>query len=192
MGGRGFKSHRGLRQAKPRRGGGLRCGCVSTALVCACTTLMCSYQGACINVIQMRHHKTRYVLAPLAEWFKCLCWHAITTNARCLPATSARLKSRCSCSSAGDKKEQEKLAHIVLVFAVAADFSATLLNISMAQRPMRDALNCPCGGAHFARQNHPNHVCVGGGGGVGSESGIDHAKASIYVAKTFTHVQLRA
>ena len=153
---------------------------------------MCSHQGACINVIQMRHLKTRYVLAPLAEWFKCLCWHAITTNARCLPATSARLKSRCSCSSAGDKKEQEKLAHIVLVFAVAADFSATLLNISMAQRPMRDALNCPCGGAHFARQNHPNHVCVGGGGGVGSESGIDHVKASTYSAKTFTHGQLWA
>ena len=78
------------------------------------------------------------------------------------------------------------------MFAVAADFSATLLNISMAQRPMRDALNCPCGGAHFVRQSHPKHVCVGGGGGVGSESGIDHAKASIYVAKTFTHVQLRA
>ena len=123
---------------------------------------MCSHQGACINVIQMRQHKTRYVLPPLAEWLNACVGMPLPRMLDVFQPQVPVKKSRCSCSSAGDKKEQEKKkAHIVLVFAVAADFSATLLNISMAQRQVRDALNCPCGGAHFARQNHSKIVCVG-------------------------------
>ena len=82
-------------------------------------------------LFKMSQHKTRYVIAPLAPWFNA-CFGMP------LPRILDGFQPQVSVKKAGVhtvqlaiQKEQEKLTHIVLVFAVAADFSITLLNISL-------------------------------------------------------------